>query len=502
MDKVLPAVLFLVTIISRGLFPSHYLYHWDSVNFAFAIVDFDIAKEQPQPPGYILYVLLVRGINVLVHNANLAMVLVSILASALAVIMLYLLGRELFNLQTGILAALFLLISPLFWFYGEIALPHTLDAFLVILVAYWGWRVLKGEQQYLYLETGTLAIASGVRPQTLLFLLPVYLFSIHRVPLKKIILAGLLGFLICLAWFVPMIQDTGGLTRYLEVMDQFSMRFQESTSIFLGAGAFGLVRNLTKLALYSGYGVGLAAVPFAARLVFRRRVPGELEDRRMAYVFLVLWTAPAFLYYLFVHMGQQGLVFVYLPAILIFGAWVGDRLMRSYGTPAQVLIAACIVLNGAIFVLAPEFPLPGRSSIRLLTRQTIQQSDVYLHSRIAAIEENFSPANTSILATNWHHVEYYLPQFKVIEFDIGSKWEIDAGEPTSVGTVQVGSDDLLLQGQAGTAIVLFDPELSEFNQSPQETRSLKLAEGQALEYFQVEGAETFLLEGGTFRLVP
>ena len=48
--------LFLGTVISRVPFRSHVLYHWDSVNFAYAMRRFDVIAEQPQPPGYIAYV--------------------------------------------------------------------------------------------------------------------------------------------------------------------------------------------------------------------------------------------------------------------------------------------------------------------------------------------------------------------------------------------------------------------------------------------------------------
>jgi hypothetical protein len=56
--------------------------------------------------------------------------------------------------------------------------------------------------------------------------------------------------------------EVGGLGNYLQVMGDFSGRFQSSTSIFAGAGLWGLRRNLIKLVLYTGYAVALAAVPW------------------------------------------------------------------------------------------------------------------------------------------------------------------------------------------------------------------------------------------------
>jgi len=60
--------LLLITILSRIPFRSQVLYHWDSVNFAFAMQRFDVAAEQPQPPGYIAYVWLCRLVDLLFHD--------------------------------------------------------------------------------------------------------------------------------------------------------------------------------------------------------------------------------------------------------------------------------------------------------------------------------------------------------------------------------------------------------------------------------------------------
>ena len=100
-------ILFVVVFITRIPFRTEVLYHWDSVNFAYAMQEFDIAKDQPQPPGYIFYVMLTTGLNYWIKDAQLTMVLVGIVSSGLAVIALYILGKEIFNWQTGLVAALF-----------------------------------------------------------------------------------------------------------------------------------------------------------------------------------------------------------------------------------------------------------------------------------------------------------------------------------------------------------------------------------------------------------
>ena len=71
------------------LFRSHYLYDLDSVNFALGMDRFDPRVHQPHPPGYYLYIALGRLLNTVLHDANLALVLLSIVASCGVVIVIY-----------------------------------------------------------------------------------------------------------------------------------------------------------------------------------------------------------------------------------------------------------------------------------------------------------------------------------------------------------------------------------------------------------------------------
>ncbi|MDO8563235.1 MAG: hypothetical protein Q7S25_05275, partial [Candidatus Limnocylindria bacterium] len=58
---LVPAGLFALVLASRLPFVTHALWAWDSVLYARALehgfhVDFDLADQRPQPPGYLLYV--------------------------------------------------------------------------------------------------------------------------------------------------------------------------------------------------------------------------------------------------------------------------------------------------------------------------------------------------------------------------------------------------------------------------------------------------------------
>jgi hypothetical protein len=491
-------ILFVLTLVSRIPFSSKILYHWDSVNFAYAMREFDVAKEQPHPPGYIAYVWLTRLVDLIFDDAQTTMLCISIVASALSVVALFYLGRAMFNHQTGLVAALFLAASPLFWFYGEIALPHSLDTLLVIVGMWWLYETMRGQTRYLYPAIILLAVAGGVRQQTIIFLAPLILLALGRVGWKRFFAAGALGGVICLAWFVPLMAQNGGIGAYMDTLGAYSDRFNTTTSVLMGAGWWGVQRNLRKTTTYTLFGWSVALLPFLIYLalrLWRRQWP---QDRKKA-LFFALWLAPTMIFYSLIHMGQQGLVFVYLPALLLWGAHGLTELLHKAPRPTvNAVIAALVAVNVCIFCLGPEYPLSG-DRVRLLTREALANSDHYFNDRFTAIQENFAPQSTAILAANWHHVEYYLPEYKLLPLDVIAKWELGEGQSTSHDeTSSLSAQDLGLtpdeRGQI--TVVIFDEQLAPFNETPEQVQSLPLKHGGQLELFVL--ANQILNYGPTF----
>jgi len=494
-NLIIPVALFIIVLVSRLPFKTDILYHWDSVNFAYSLQEFDIARDQPQPPGYILYVMLCKGINYFINDPNLTMILLGIISSGLAVVALYYLGREIFNWQTGLVAALFLTFSPLFWFYGEIALPHTLDAFLVILSVLMLYKVHAGESRYDIPSVIILAIAGGFRPQTLVFLLPLTIFSFRKIALRRFIGLGFIGAIICLIWFVPLVYSTNGIANYFTVMQTYNERFQATTSIFKGAGAFGIKRNLTKLSIYTIYSLAgsLSGLLFVPTLLRKKT-----ELRWSEFLFLLIWIIPSVLYYLLIHMGQQGLVFTFLPALfLVLASLIKNALGEKENRLIFVVSMICVI-NAIIFLFVPEYPL-ARNSQRFLTLDTLNNSDNYFRQRFDAIRSNFSPDTSLLFASNWHHLEYYLPEYNVTHFDVGSKWEINEGEVNTGDTFKVavgetGEDKMVY-------VILFDPELDQLKSSEDELSRIPLAGHKFLQYFKLSPGDVLEVGDGFINLI-
>jgi len=495
------AVLFLGTVLSRVPFRSQVLYHWDSVNFAFAMRRFDVAADQPQPPGYILYVWLCRLVDYLFHDPQTTMVWISIVASGLAVGVLYLLGREMWDWRVGLLGALFLASSPLFWFYGEIALPHAFDLLLVLVVVWLLYRVWKGENWLLWAAIVVLGVAGGVRQQTLVFLLPLALYATWQAGWKRLLPAGLLGIAICLAWFVPLAASCGGLGAYLTRMSEFSEYYQQGTSVIMGAGWLGVAYNARKIVLYTLYGGAAALVPAGVYLMARvTRLAWPQQWGRL--IFLAFWAVPALSFYVLIHMGQQGLIFIFLPVLLVAGA-VG--LARLVG-PRWVWVAAAllVLVNAAVFCLAPEYPL-GLGGQRVLTRAALVSTDRYYLGRMAAVQKAFPPQHTAIVAVRWHHLEYYLPGYSLLRLDHGPpnqprvltprQWPGEDGE--------LSVDDLgLVPNSSGkVAVILFDDEIAAHYRLLSPPEAVSLPGGQRLEVLWLGTRDRLKYQAGSLEVV-
>src|SRR5258705_8103424 len=96
-QKLSLVLLTSAVAITRFVFRSHYLYDLDSVNFALAMERFDPHVHQPHPPGYFLYIWFGRLLNMMFHDANLALVVLSILASCGVAVLIYKMTLEWFG---------------------------------------------------------------------------------------------------------------------------------------------------------------------------------------------------------------------------------------------------------------------------------------------------------------------------------------------------------------------------------------------------------------------
>src|SRR6058998_3635478 len=103
-------VVFALLLLTRIPAMASYL-SIDNVNLAFSLEKLDPRIHQPQPPGYPLFVLFGRIVNLVFHNAERTFVAISLIASALCLPAAFQLGKRMFSPWAGAAAVFLLLVN-------------------------------------------------------------------------------------------------------------------------------------------------------------------------------------------------------------------------------------------------------------------------------------------------------------------------------------------------------------------------------------------------------
>jgi hypothetical protein len=508
-DILWSAGLVVVGILSRLPFITPIMYHWDAINFTLALRQFNIALHQPQPPGYILYVLLGRLVYALVGDPNRALTGISVAAGVIATLATYWLAKRMFDARVGAAASLLVLSGPLIWFYSEIAKPNIVDAPVVALAALCLWEVLQGDDRYILPSAIVLGLAGGLRQQTLVFLAPLAVFAFHKKRFSQMLLGGAVTSLIFLASFIPMVVLSGGLAKYTAAVSNLESTFFTQTSIFMGGGVRGLVSNVTKWVSFTLYSLLLAGLPLLAwPWVKLRSIPAAFKNVRTW--FLAIWILPSVLFYTLIHMGSHGLIFTFLPAVLIIAALalvqLADRIHPNSRPLLAGLLAVIVAANALVFGVVPERPTGG--SLHIVNWNTLSENNRFFSSRFDLIQKNFDPAKTLILTEQWRHSQYYLPDYFALSSPCSS--EDALGKPGLLYLTHQGSYHELSDSSIQAAlppdlvtIILFDGPAGCFFPGEWNGRLKSLVEnGEKLDYIQLERNEAFSFASGTFQIRP
>ncbi len=419
-ESLPPLFLFLLTIVTRIPFRSKLLYHMDSVQYALALDRYDITVHQPHPPGYFLYVMLGRLLNSFFNDANGTFIFISIIFSGLTVVTLYYLGKEIFDKQIGLLAAILALTSPNLWFHGEVALSYIVEAFFSTAIALLCWRLYKGEHKYIWLSVIVLAVAGGIRQNTVIFLFPLWLFSVKEAPIRKVIASLCLLSFVCLLWFVPMVLMTGGLEVYREAFRELWMFNTGNASVFArGWSSFRAFSLALLFFLVYGMGVGVFPTSITAYSVIRHGKLKSLDIGRV--IFFSLWVLPSILFYLFIfiHPANPGYSLIFLPALLLLTAvsvnYIGDDLKQlAIKKNPSILIAAVVIVINIYFFLFLKFPT---------SYTEIKDHDRDLSIMLDGIR-TFDPSTTAIFVDKpyiffgYRQIMYYLPEYRTYQVDV------------------------------------------------------------------------------------
>jgi len=401
-------ILIVVTALTRFVFRSRYLYDIDSVNFALALKRFDPSVHQPQPPGYFLYVCLGRLLNLMFHDANAALVAMSILFSCGLMAAVYTLADNWFGPRAAPFAGLIFVFSPLAWFHGTVALTYIVEAFFSSLIGFLCWRIYIGSKRFILPGAIVLGIAAGFRPSSLLLLGPLLIFSILNSTPRQIAEGiGALS-LTLLAWFIPMLQICGRAA-YFSSLGSLWLTVPSRTMVFNSSLANSFARAAVVVGIY------FLCFGCAAILPFTGLPQAASLDRRKG-VFSVVWVAPGLLFFTFVYLKfvNSGYLLILVPPVCAWmGMWVSTWYsnLRFSKTLKILTIAGCASINALVFIYAPVY----------CSYLEVRRFEAELESVIDAVPQIASPRDTVIVGFDSHflgyrHAGYYLPDYLTVQF--------------------------------------------------------------------------------------
>lgn len=398
-------------VLSRWVLFPEFLTTFDQINFALAIEHFDPRLHQPQPPGYPVFVALLKLLSFLGITIE-AMFLVAALAlSGLALVLMWLLCERVVGPGYGVVGALLLLFNPAFWL-AAITNPVRLClAAGALAVALCVWRACQAnDSRWLIAAAAVLGICMGARPTLGPLLTPLILWAAWRTKAqwRTIALAGLFFWLAVATWLPALLHASGGLAAFLHLLQEYSTQQMSTTSPLFGARLENTMMMAWKGIAWTGLGAlsWLWAAPFVRRTGFSF-LTGPVPT------LLLLWAIPELVSFTVLHVADPDHTLSVVPATCVCGALVlrafTRRLSPVWGT---AVIAICVLLNAGLF-LKPISKLTTASNYRAVRYAATQITTIMTTiNRLSAKGPVYAVFDET--TTGWRQLSYYEPRTRII----------------------------------------------------------------------------------------
>ena len=440
----------LFALLVRLPFVAHRLWDHDSVQFALGVERYDLLAHHPHPPGYPIYIALLKLLAACGVSPLTAMVSFAVLGGAVGATAMVLLVERLVRerggesgLAAGLFAGALFASNPLLWFYGELPLLYAVEGGVTVVLALAAVRMVDGPRA-VALAAFLFALAGGLRPSTLVLLAPLGAWGLWRAVRAKsiggrgIALALGVGAATIAAWLLPLLHFAGGLEAYRRISREHFDALLPQTSILHGAGWPALQHNLTVLIKWGLQGVlpGLAALVLW-QLFTRFRWGAALRSLASQLPLLVVWAVPPIAFFALYHVTKAGYTLIHLPALLValallaapgFEVSKGSRRLRL-----GVGIALALAMGSAIYLFGRARRDDEPRALAILHHEfhphEIRNFEDELDKTLAVIRRY--PPGTTVLVTvemsglgaagadgflySWHrHLQWYLPEYLVV----------------------------------------------------------------------------------------
>jgi hypothetical protein len=436
----------VVALLIRLPFTLDRMWDHDSVQFALGVEKYDLAAHQPHPPGYPLWIGILKLLAALGVDPLHGMVALAVLGGAIGAGWMVLLAARLApeeaRLPTGLFAAALYAFDPLLWFYGELPLIYALEGGLTVVLAWAATRMEEGRRPFL-LACGLFALAGGLRQSTMVLLAPLLLFGIWRTWRRGRLTPGLffggaaLGAAVVLVWLLLLCVAAGGYGAYRRISAEHFGTLLPQTSILYGAGWGALAHNVEVLTKWALQGIvpGIAAL-LALWIVTPGRPPQIVPGLRALasrLPWLLVWAGPPILFFALFHITKAGYTLVHLPALLTAIALAAAPALGASRGRAVLATVVAVAVGAGLFLFGqdrrPDQPRLWAVVRHEHNRGTLDGFERDLDRTLAAIRRY--PPGETVLATvelegtgpsgaegflySWHrHLQWYLPEYPVL----------------------------------------------------------------------------------------
>jgi hypothetical protein len=421
------ALILCLLLASRIPVAPTYLVTFDEVNFALSIQKFAPLEHQPQPPGYPLYVALLRLLHIFIPQIERVFLVTGLLGSMLVLLLVWALGNRFIASRTGITAAMLLLFHPAFWF---ACLTNPIRVYLAAGAAGVALCLAKAlsDSRALFwfsIAAFVFGIAAGFRPDLLFVLFPLMVYTAWRLRLRAgaIAIAAVAFLVPASVWLAALFASMGGSRAFIALMTSYWNQQGSTTSPLLGA-SFSSSAAMAYWAVIWTFAATLSwlwCLPFLLRRGYRILTKRQAE-------FLLVWLLPGFLFYALVHIGDPDHPLSLIPVTCIAGAAALTAFADTFAPRLLPIIVGVAVILNLLFFIKPINQTAGAASY-----ESLISLDSYMEQVIESIDGLRGRGPVTVVSpafiSGWREVSYYFPRIPVlviesddVRYPAGSRW--------------------------------------------------------------------------------
>lgn len=365
----------------------------DPINLLYGMREFNIAHYAPHPPGYLVYVWMLRGLHAVVGGEPLHTIqLLARLLSTATIPLIFVAVRTLRPSDpfARAFAAVLTAFHPFLIFHAVDAQTHTSEAFAAALLLLTLAHYLRAPSLVWAVAAGAaLGLGSAFRPSFVVAGVGPIVWAIGFRRLFHLTVAGVVSIIAALGWVIPTFIASGGYAQWRAAQDALVSRvFVRTSSPFSGEAIpeFVLFNIASTL-----YWLLLALAPALVTMLARRGRRNPPDDAyREARAMAIASAGPSMVFYLSMFCSEPGYLLGFIPPVIAATALAVTPALPPLTRRLTLLLGGITQLAILMLPAATDFVAKSPSIPELVHREVLYRTV------LARIEEQL-PEDARIL---------------------------------------------------------------------------------------------------------